>query len=230
MSLTREYVEGQLERKLQLDSECLAFGVLRHRYQLRPPSKDSDVHSLEATYGIRLPPDYRRFITEIGDGGAGPSCGLYSAKGTLSGKGDVTYGRFQSGGAHRIDEPFVRPNYPKCGGYDECGLLLLCQHGCAHSVFLVVSGSQSGTVWEYSEPHGIVVPLVKNLPIFDWRSMSPAQTQSAQEELVKLSLAAEREEQMTFSDWYAEWLETLPRITPRMRKARTNDRPWWKFW
>src|SRR5262245_26546599 len=44
---------------------------------LRPPLSESEVQAFESRYRIRLPADYREFITTVGNGGAGPYRGLY---------------------------------------------------------------------------------------------------------------------------------------------------------
>ncbi|MFG6384346.1 MAG: SMI1/KNR4 family protein [Lachnospiraceae bacterium] len=52
------------------------FGAARHQYHLNPPIRASFVRQIEKRYGFKLPEDYFHFITEIGDGGAGPDYGI----------------------------------------------------------------------------------------------------------------------------------------------------------
>jgi hypothetical protein len=47
-----------------------------HHYELLATIAEREVRSLEGRYGIQLPADYRLFITELGNGGAGPGSGL----------------------------------------------------------------------------------------------------------------------------------------------------------
>ncbi len=58
------------------DPQRKVFGAKVHDYRLRPTVPISVIESFEKQYGISLPHDYRSFITEIGDGGAGPFYGL----------------------------------------------------------------------------------------------------------------------------------------------------------
>lgn len=65
---------SDLERK---DRHRSVFGSAVHDYKLNPPIPVSTIEEFEARHGIRLPDDYRYFITEIGNGGAGPAYGLF---------------------------------------------------------------------------------------------------------------------------------------------------------
>lgn len=59
------------------DEKFKLFGSRSHRYQLQSPVAEAELQEMEACYGIRLPEPYRRFMGEIGNGGAGPSYGIY---------------------------------------------------------------------------------------------------------------------------------------------------------
>ena len=48
------------------------FGTNGHRFFLNPPLAEADVLGFEQRHHIRLPVDYRGFLTAIGNGGAGP--------------------------------------------------------------------------------------------------------------------------------------------------------------
>jgi hypothetical protein len=68
-----------LERLAYLDRrdpKRRIFGASEHQYKLNPPLPVIDIEAFEARSGISLPEDYRFFITQIGNGGAGPSYGL----------------------------------------------------------------------------------------------------------------------------------------------------------
>jgi hypothetical protein len=52
------------------------YGVESHHYRLRPPASVSAIAEFEESHGVRLPEQYRRFLIEAGDGGAGPAHGL----------------------------------------------------------------------------------------------------------------------------------------------------------
>src|SRR4051794_12354995 len=58
------------------DRRRCVFGASSHQYRLNPPLPVAVIQAFEVRHRVRLPEDYRLFITEIGNGGAGPYCGL----------------------------------------------------------------------------------------------------------------------------------------------------------
>jgi hypothetical protein len=59
------------------DREGVVFESRAHGYRLNPPLAETTVEAFERAHGVALPSDYRLFITEIGNGGAGPCYGLF---------------------------------------------------------------------------------------------------------------------------------------------------------
>jgi hypothetical protein len=53
------------------------FGADVHRFQLNPPRPEADVLEFEVRHGVTLPREYREFLIDIGDGGAGPFYGIF---------------------------------------------------------------------------------------------------------------------------------------------------------
>ncbi len=74
----REEVERILDQARRMDSGLEMFGASKHQYKLNPPVNLPFVRAIEEEYRFRFPEDYVQFITEIGDGGAGPGYGLFS--------------------------------------------------------------------------------------------------------------------------------------------------------
>ncbi len=74
----REEVEKILAQARRMDPLLKMFGVADHQYRLASPVDLAFVRTIEEKYHFRFPEDYVQFITEVGDGGAGPGYGLYS--------------------------------------------------------------------------------------------------------------------------------------------------------
>ena len=63
-----------LKRK---DRRRRIFGSGLHNYELKPPLPAEEIEAFEKKYGITLPEDYKYFITQVGNGGAGPFYGVF---------------------------------------------------------------------------------------------------------------------------------------------------------
>lgn len=74
--LKRDEITEILKQARRIDFKCELFGTKKHKYRLNPSISVSFVRALEEKYEFSLPDDYFRFITEIGDGGAGPDYGI----------------------------------------------------------------------------------------------------------------------------------------------------------
>jgi len=234
--MDREFVLEKLAKKKELDPDLLGFGIARHNYELQPPIKESKLIKLEKEYGISIPEDYRNFLLKVGNGGAGPSYGLYSIEASLTGKKDTTY-EYSSGGVDKsIREDFIRPDYSN-EEYDDdfigenYDLFMLCQHGCANDDFLVINGKDRGFVWEMTE--GGLIPLLKDIPDTKYLNQFSDKEREVEELKWMNSLcAAKPNEQMTFTDWYTDWLEKSPFILPnaKKRKRKKEGKKWFHFW
>ena len=127
------------------------LGVEHHRYELRPPLSEEQVAAYEHRNGVRLPADYRAFITRVANGGAGPSFyrllpldpervspGLHRPfpfrPDTLP---DLMWDDDQ--GYWEFDEsPFCPEHW--------CGAIFLTDEGCTFYQLLVVTGPQRGRI------------------------------------------------------------------------------------
>jgi len=65
---------NELSRK---DPQRKVFGANVHDYELRPPLPSADIELVEKRFSVRLPDDYKTFLTTIGNGGAGPYYGVF---------------------------------------------------------------------------------------------------------------------------------------------------------
>lgn len=73
----RAEIHERLNRLRRRDRKHRVFGSAAHDFRLNRPIDVRTIASFEQHHGIALPEDYRLFITEIGNGGAGPAYGLF---------------------------------------------------------------------------------------------------------------------------------------------------------
>jgi len=57
--------------------QAKAFGFEGHGFRMKPVLSESEAAAFEQDHKIVLPSDYRRFVIELGDGGAGPFYGVF---------------------------------------------------------------------------------------------------------------------------------------------------------
>lgn len=137
---------GDMLRRLQVaDIGFRVFGSEQHRYRLGPTLSEAELAAFESGNGIRLPEDYRQFLSAVGNGGAGPFYGLEPLD---------TFGRDLSRPFPLIkatdtltDEELDQ--LPDRGEYP--GILEFCHQGCGIFSYLVVNGLAYGTIWEGRE-------------------------------------------------------------------------------
>ena len=142
-------IRTKLERLRRADPGFVVFGSETHRYRLNPCLTESELVAFEDRVGVNIPEEYRCFLGQVGNGGAGPDYGLFP----LNLDRDV--------GRWPLDQPFPISTkrartilarqrqgfYRPRVDYPFPGCLGLSEAGCGIVAFLVVTGEQRGTVW-----------------------------------------------------------------------------------
>lgn len=179
----REEVEKILKQAESIDPEYVRFGASRHHYKLNPPVSKAFVREMEEKYHFRLPEDYVQFITEVGDGGAGPDYGI-EPFGNFLRKGKDPYAeKFQEEyrcslakefkvrpmrSEEAEEYAFTREAYERTPEnffvdekvYDdsaECimeGYFVLGTHGCQWDFGLITAGERRGQVFDTDNEMG----------------------------------------------------------------------------
>lgn len=72
-----QHLRDLVKQAGRVDRECKVFGSSKHRYCLNPVLSDEIVSKYEEKNHIKLPSEYKFFITQVGNGGAGPDYGIY---------------------------------------------------------------------------------------------------------------------------------------------------------
>lgn len=140
---------------------------------LNRKASDAEVEAFEQKHKIRLPSDYRCFVTQIGNGGCGPGVeGIYGFQNSL----------WQERPGNLLSKPFP-PAEPPVGQKRwshidvsektvrkyTSGLLVLSHYGCGILDRLVVCGSRFGEVWTDDIPNS-----GKIFPAKGWIGSAPA--------------------------------------------------------
>lgn len=74
------YLQDLVQKAGIADPERKVFGANKHQYQLNPVISLEDVQAYQKKYHVVLPSEYVFFITQVGNGGAGPDYGIYPLK------------------------------------------------------------------------------------------------------------------------------------------------------
>lgn len=173
----REEIEQILDCARAVDKKYELFGADTHKYKLNPPIEASFVRTIEEKYGFILPEDYFQFITEVGDGGAGPDYGIQSFTELLTEGVDSYSKRYWEEYRYSLAKPFVpRPmvaeeveefaiatkeayernpaKYFICEEdletrfCDTDGFFTLGTHGCQWDFGLIITGEKRGQVFD----------------------------------------------------------------------------------
>lgn len=188
------------------EARLVVFGSDAHEFLLNAPSSEEEVQRFEKLHAVRLPDEYRHFLTVAGNGGAGPFYGVFP----LGMRDDgfwLKSWQEQDGFVGKISGPFTHElewndltgnpddlSDIEASDYDELverftarywdgsimnGAIPICHTGCALRIWLVVTGSQAGCLWyDKRAEFGGVMPLTSD-------DGAP----------------------LTFGAWYEEWLD-----------------------
>jgi hypothetical protein len=149
-----------------------AFGVDAHRFVLGPPLPADAVADFEARHGVTLPPAYRSFLLELGDGGAGPGCGLRRLadscaeacrRSHLALASPYLPGpRYLNDWEQRYEDPpdrdreFLR------------GTLEIAGHGCTLGTRLIVTGPARGRLFNLDNDGPVGPYVLEDIDLLAW--------------------------------------------------------------
>jgi hypothetical protein len=195
-----EKIKAKLEELKKKDKEMMVFGAgddkfygtIGHHYELNPVLSEEEIVIVEKKLGISLPEEYRAFIKEHGNGGAGPAWGLFTLENTYPEEeflkdypefcsmtcdyGD-DYANGIRGQKEKLKDPYYMETVEGFGGF-----LKLSNYGHQMTAYMVVGGDQQvGKMWFLNEDGDKlqIAPMMKEGE--DW--------------------------QVSFLDWYEGWLD-----------------------
>jgi SMI1 / KNR4 family (SUKH-1) len=211
----------QLKNKLiqlaLLDTTFEIFGSDSHQYQLNPCLQEEEIEEFEAKYNIKLPSDYRDFLLEVANGGAGPGYGLYALP-IIDYQGYIPGGKTET--LHQEKNDSLCQPFPLKEAWNDLnlitkneagsasdriayfdnkyiqGTLTIANYGCGIYAILVITGEQRGNVWidDRTNDGGIYPASVNFCHDFHDDDLEDLQPDEAQEQPV------------SFYDWYDDWL------------------------
>lgn len=192
---------------------------------INDPLTESEVLEFEKKHNIKLPEDYRTFITNIFNGGFGPE--QIMPLDFWDSYHNVIY----SSMGNNLNEPFPLTsewkvdfeNIEKSDDYDEYdtyvtlinGTIRICHIGCGAFIFLVVNGTEYGNLWIDNRTNGQICPLYPNKRInfgkwyFGWLDSHIAHLKKQKAFLDKQKLEQEIKNKINDSKKKSNWLERL---------------------
>ncbi|WAS92993.1 tetratricopeptide repeat protein [Nannocystis punicea] len=169
-----------LASKLAKLREYGARGLPRpHDYALRPRLSAEALRAFEREYDVELPEDYALFLTQLGNGGAGPtSYPLYRLSQALQESrperpfvltGPAVRGAAEDTSVHDVEWVLRNELADGASGQivhhlatdmpadwsDRDGCLTLGTNGCGLDVLLVLTGERRGEVWMFGDPGAV---------------------------------------------------------------------------
>lgn len=123
----------------EADPAFRVFGSEVHRHRPATTLSEAEIAAFEAAHGIRLPDDYRAYLHDVGNGGAGPYYGIMPLA-VFDGPPGTPF-------PYSETMPFEGDALPEDG---LPGVVELAHHGCGMASCLVVCGPAYGTVWTYA--------------------------------------------------------------------------------
>jgi hypothetical protein len=182
-----EEAAGRVEDELQRN--------IREYYglSLNPKAACAEVEEFERQHEIRLPADYRAFVTEIGNGGYGPGDNFHEGLYQFQHSAGPGWSRYSLGRPFPLMEPptgLVRwplvPISEETVKQHRNGLLLLSHYGCGTLACLVVCGARYGEVWiDDFANDGLIFPAQD-----PWVESPPTSVDGP-----------------SFGEWYEGWLD-----------------------
>lgn len=212
-------VRALVARLRAADPSRSIFGANGHHFEFRARIKERDLVAWERRHRVDLPSDYRAYLLELGNGGAGPYYGIHPLgmwdgdRRELEPIDEECLGDLCAPFPHRTawNFPAARFEPPDFANDDEedawntaldseyfdpsliNGAIWISHHGCALRTMLVVTGAERGNVWaDRRADHSGISPHVGGNR---WH--------------------------LTFGDWYMSWLEECLResAAPVTRKV-----------
>ncbi len=183
-------IADKLNKLREQDTDFEIFGADSHKYKMNPVLTEAKIKAYEEKNNLTLPEDYRWFLMNIGNGGAGPCYGLYKLSNPKY-KEDYPFVNGQMFSIIKNEEGVDYTDLKsEEWGLRQCvvqrkseqGTIKICTEGCGMEIMLVLKGKEKGAIWftDFGNESGL----------FSIDSQTS-------EDLCS----------MTFAEWYEMWLD-----------------------
>ncbi|MEU6275715.1 SMI1/KNR4 family protein [Streptomyces populi] len=216
-------VREQIQELAKTPGADTVHGIKGHGFSLEDPLDERELAELEEQLGVRLPEDYREFLTQVGAGGAGPAYGLFPAR-RVDGRW-----RWEGDGANLADLTRLSEPFPVQG--PDPALVLALQAECPEEedfeeiedfdqAYEAWDEKWDTLMWNPERTVGAVVLCHLGCAYRQWLIVSGPERgriwcDDRVDERDLEPLLGPDQEPVTFSRWYRDWLAEALRAAGR---------------
>ncbi|MCG7386387.1 SMI1/KNR4 family protein [Paenibacillus sp. ACRRY] len=159
-------IKVKLQQAMHKDADFSLFGASSHQYRVKGKLTAKEVEDWQDRNQVTLPESFTKFLTEIGNGGAGPYYGIYSLDKAAS--NTERQALFAKPALHPgmtkeewndLIKPLTEDDDISDEEYDEArnkvlgGMLCIGTQGCEYDMYLVLEGEYRGKIVYTSDFH-----------------------------------------------------------------------------
>ncbi|MFF2885944.1 SMI1/KNR4 family protein [Paenibacillus sp. NPDC057967] len=159
-------IKTKLEKAKHKDAALAVFGASSHKYKVHEKLSAKELTDWEAKSGVTLPEPYKQFLTQVGNGGAGPYYGIYSLEKAASytethalAATCILHPGMTKEKWNQLIEPLTSDEDISDEEYDAArdrvlgGMLCIGTQGCEYDMYLVLNGEYRGRIVYTSDFH-----------------------------------------------------------------------------
>nr|WP_231116817.1 SMI1/KNR4 family protein [Paenibacillus polymyxa] len=152
-------IKNKLDQAMRQDTDFSVFGASPHQYKVNEKLTAKALADWQAHNQVTLPEPYAQFLTNIGNGGAGPYYGIYSIEKATSYTErqallakSVLYPAMTKQEWNHLTEPLTSDEDIPDEEYDDArnkvlgGMLCIGTQGCEYDMYLVLEGKHRGRI------------------------------------------------------------------------------------
>lgn len=159
-------IKNKLNQAMRKDTAFSEFGSSSHQYRVKEKLTAKELADWQARNQVTLPEPFAQFLTEVGNGGAGPYYGIYSIEKAVSYTESqallaesVLYPGMTKEEWNHLTEPLTNDEDIPDEEYDDVrnkvlgGMLCIGTQGCEYDMYLVLEGKHRGRIVYTSDFH-----------------------------------------------------------------------------